>query len=215
VSFLRRPLDSSLMALVEESGRNVQRCGLLLHDLLVEYPERAALAQDLKVCEQEGDRITHDIIHRLATGGRVRAPFDAGDGYVLATALDDIVDHSEQVAAQLGLYGVEAPMEQAVAFAEVLVGAAEQIAQALRSLRTGTELAPHLVEIHRLENEGDRLQRDGVASLFAGGIDPMVVIRWKDIFESLEAAVDACETVAHVLEGIKLKQRRHSRWTSA
>ena len=130
-----------------------------------------------------------------------------GDGYALATALDDIVDHAEQAAAQLGLYGVEAPMEQSVEFADVLVGAGEQIAQALRSLRTGTELGPHLVEIHRLENEGDRLQRDGVASLFAGGIDPMVVIRWKDIFESLEAAVDACETVAHVLEGITLKQR--------
>jgi len=198
------------MALVEEAGRNVQRSGLLLRDLLVDYPEHATLAKDLKVCEQEGDRITHDIIHRLA-GRRIRAPFGAADGYALATALDDIVDHSEQAAAQLGLYGVEAPMEQAVEFADVLVGAGEQIAQALRSLRTGTELAPNLVEIHRLENEGDRLHRDGVASLFAGGIDPMVVIRWKDIFESLEAAVDACETVAHVLEGITLKQRRRPR----
>lgn len=196
------------MELVEESGRNVQRCGLLLHDLLRDYPERAALAQDLKVCEQEGDRITHDIIHLLALSGRARAPFDASDGYSLATSLDDIVDHAEQVAAQLGLYSVEAPMEQAVEFAQVLVGAGEQIAQALRCLRTGTELGPHLVEVHRLENEGDRLQRDAVASLFAGGIDPMVVIRWKDIFESLEAAVDACERVAHVLEGITLKQRR-------
>jgi uncharacterized protein len=206
MSFLRPGVDPILMALVEEAGRNVQRSGLLLRDLLVDYPERAALAQDLKVCEQEGDRITHDIIHRLAARGRVRAPFSAGDGYALATALDDIVDHSEHAAAQLGLYRVEAPMEQAVEFADVLVGAGEQIAQALRSLRTDTELATHLVEIHRLENEGDRLQRDGVASLFAGGIDPMVVIRWKDIFEALEAAVDACETVAHVLEGITLKQ---------
>jgi predicted phosphate transport protein (TIGR00153 family) len=211
MSFLRRDVDPALMSLVEEAGRNIQRCGLLLRDLLVDYPEHATLAQDLKVCEQEGDRITHDIIHRLAAGRRVRAPFGPRDGYALATALDDIVDHSEQTAAQLGLYAVEAPMEQAVEFADVLVGAGEQIAQALRCLRTGTDLAPHLVEIHRLENEGDRLQRDGVASLFAGGIDPMVVIRWKDIFESLEAAVDACETVAHVLEGITLKQRRHGR----
>ncbi len=210
MAFLRRRVDPILMSLVEEAGRNVQRSGLLLHDLLVEYPEHATLARDLKVCEQEGDRITHDIIHRLA-GGRVRAPFGAGDGYALATALDDIVDHAEQAAAQMGLYGVEAPMERAVEFADVLVGAGEQIAQALRCLRTGTELGPHLVEIHRLENEGDRLQRDGVASLFAGGIDPMVVIRWKDIFESLEASVDACETVAHVLEGITLKQRRRAR----
>ncbi len=208
MSFWHRPVDPVLMELVEESGRNVQKCGLLLHDLLVDYPEHASLAQDLKVCEREGDRITHDIIHRLAGRGRVRAPFDAGDGYALASALDDIVDHSENAAAQMQLYGVEAPMEQAVEFTEVLVGAGEQVVQALRCLRTGTELSTHLVEIHRLENEGDRLQRDGVASLFAGGIDPMVVIRWKDIFESLEAAVDACETVAHVLEGITLKQHR-------
>src|ERR1700724_500959 len=210
MSFLSPGVDNALMDLVEESGRNLQRCGLLLHDRLVDYPEHAALARDLKVCEQGGDRITHDIIHRLA-GTRGRAPFGRRDGYALATALDDIVDHSEHAAAQLGLYGVEAPMEQAVEFADVLVGAGEQIAQALRSLRTGTELATHLVEIHRLENEGDRLQRDGVASLLAGGIDPMVVIRWKDIFESLEAAVDACETVAHVLEGITLKQRGRRR----
>ena len=204
MSFLRRGLDADLMALVEEAGRNVQRSGLLLHDLFVDYPERATLARDLKVCEQEGDRITHDIIHRLA-GRRIRAPFGAADGYALATALDDIVDHSEQAAAQLGLYGVEAPMEQAVDFADVLVGAGEQIAQALRALRTGTELAPNLVEIHRLENEGDRLQRDGVASLFAGGIDPMVVIRWKDIFERLEQAIDATERVADVIDEIIIK----------
>jgi uncharacterized protein len=211
MSFLRRTPDATLMGLVEEAGRNVQRSGLLMRDLLADFPEHAPLARDLKVCEQEGDRITHDIIHRLAGARRVNAPFDTGDGYALATALDDIVDHTEQAAAQLGLYGVEAPMEQALEFAEVLVGAGEQIARALRCLRTGTELAPQLVEIHRLENEGDRLQRDAVASLFAGGIDPMVVIRWKDIFESLEAAVDACETVAHVLEGITLKQRGRRR----
>jgi uncharacterized protein Yka (UPF0111/DUF47 family) len=214
MGFLRRDVDSTLIGLVEESGRNIQRSAVLLRDLLVEYPERSALEQDLKACELEGDRITHDIIHRLTGGRRVRggrALFTAGDGYSLATALDDIVDHSEQAAAQLGLYGVEAPMEQAVELAEVLVGAGEQISRALRCLSTGSDLAPHLVEIHRLENEGDRLQRDGVASLFAGGIDPMVVIRWKDIFESLEAAVDACETVAHVLEGITLKQRRRRR----
>jgi predicted phosphate transport protein (TIGR00153 family) len=210
LSFLSRNGDASVMVLVEEAGRNVQRCGLLLRDLLAEYPEHATVANDVKVCEQEGDRITHDIIHQLATRRR-SAPFTAGDGHALATALDDIVDHSEHAAAQLGLYRVEAPMEQAVEFADVLVGAGEQIAQALRCLRTGSELGPHLVEIHRLENEGDRLQRDAVASLFAGGIDPMVVIRWKDIFESLEAAVDACESVAHVLEGITLKRRRRRR----
>jgi uncharacterized protein len=210
MGFLRGGVGVELMALLEESGRNVQRAGLILRDLFADFPEHSMLAQDLFVCEQEGDRITHDIIHRL-TERRVRAPFDATDGFALATALDDIVDHAEQAGALLGLYGVEAPMEQAVEFAEVLVGAGEQIARALRGLRTGTELAPQLVEIHRLENEGDRLQRDGVSSLFVNGIDPMVVIRWKDIFESLESSVDSCERVAHILEGVTLKQRSRRR----
>jgi uncharacterized protein Yka (UPF0111/DUF47 family) len=207
MSWLSPPRDTLLADLVEEAGRNVERSALLLRELLAEFPEHAGLAEDLGACEREGDRITHDIIHRLNGGRRVRAPFDAGDGYALATALDDIVDHTEQAAAQLGLYGVEATMEQAVEFADVLVAAGGQIISALARLHGGEELSPQLVEIHRLENEGDRILRDGVASLFVGGIDPMVVIRWKDIFESLEAAVDACETVAHVLEGITLKRR--------
>jgi uncharacterized protein Yka (UPF0111/DUF47 family) len=177
-------------------------------------PERSALADDLKSYEQQGDRITHDIIHRLNGGGRrLRVPFDSGDGYALATALDDVLDHTEQTAALLHLYGVEAPMEQAVEMADVLVGADEQIVRALESLCAAGEPGPHLVEIHRLENEGDRLLRDGVASLFEGGAaDPMFVIRWKDIFESLEAAVDACEKVAHAIEGIVLKRGRVSAW---
>jgi len=200
--------DPLLMVLVRDAGRNVERSANLLRDLLAEFPDRPALAGELVACEREGDRITHDIIHRLAAARRVRAPFDAGDGYSLATALDDIIDNAEQVAALLGLYGVEAAMEQAVEFTEVLVGAAAQISRALHGLCEDVDLGPQLVEIHRLENEGDRLQRDGVASLFASGTDPMVVIRWKDIFESLEAAVDSCEHVAHVLEGITLKQRR-------
>ncbi len=203
----RRAIDRTLADLLDESARNIQRAALLLRDLLNDYPEQAGLGRELKVCEQEGDRIAHDIFHRLAVGRRVRAPFDAGEGHALATALDDVVDYIEQAGTQLGLYRVEATMEQAVEFSDVLVGAGEQLATALRCLRSGTDLGPHLVEIHRLENEGDRLQRDAVASLFAGGIDPMMIIRWKDIFESLEAAVDACERVAHILEGITLKRR--------
>lgn len=211
MGFLRRSADPTLVILVENAGSNILRSGVLLRELLAELPERSGLVGELKSFEQEGDRITHDIIHRLSRprppGRRLRLPFDAGDGYALATALDDVLDHTEQTAALLHLYGVEAPMEQAVELADVLVGADEQIVKALERLSAGAEPGPYLVEIHRLENEGDRLLRDGVASLFEGGAaDPMVVIRWKDIFESLEAAVDACETVAHVIEGIMLKR---------
>ncbi len=210
MAFLRRTTpDHVVLELLEESGRNVQRTTLLLRDLLVDYPEHADLAREIYLCEQEGDRIAHDVIHRLNdSAARSGDGVDSFSGYELATALDDIVDYAEQTADSLGIYRVEAPMEQAHLLADVLVGGGEQVARALRALRPGSDMAPFLVEIHRLENEGDRLSRDAIASLFAPGIDPMVVIRWKDIFESLEASVDACEHVAHVLEGIALKRRR-------
>jgi uncharacterized protein Yka (UPF0111/DUF47 family) len=198
--------DLELLSLFEESARNVQRVALLLRDLLTDYPEQTALAREILLCEQEGDRIAHDILYRLAGNGHRRAALDAADVHALAGALDDIVDFAEEAADQLGLYGVEAPMEQAERLAAVLVACAEEVAGALRGLRNGAELTPHLVEIHRLENEGDRLQREAVATLFQNGIDPMMLIRWKDIFDTLEAAVDACETVANVLEGISIKR---------
>src|ERR1700744_4437859 len=97
-------------------------------------------------------------------------------------------------------------MEQSKAIPAVLVSASEQVATSLRSLRNGLDVAPQLVEIHRLENEADRVHGAALPAPFVAGIDPMMVIRWKDIFETLESAVDACETVSNVLEGITLKR---------
>ena len=200
--------DVGVLELFEQSGRTVKRATVLLRDLLADWPDHRELATELVDCEHEGDRVTHDIIHRLHDSRSSRRAIDSLEGLQLATALDDIVDNAEQTADMLGIYGVEATMEHACLLADVLVASGEQVSLALRALRDGAELWPRLVEIHRLENEGDRLSRDAIASLFVAGIDPMVVIRWKDIFESLEAAIDACEHVAHVLEGIGIKRRR-------
>ena len=200
--------DVGVLELFELSGRTVVRGAVLLRDLLAEWPERSDLAPALVDCEHEGDRIAHDIIHLLHDDRAARKVLDPYEGLQLATALDDIIDNSEQAADMLGIYRVEASMEHASLLADVLVAAAEQVAGALRAMRAGTDFQTYLVEIHRLENEGDRLSRDAIASLFVAGIDPMVVIRWKDIFEALELSIDACEHVAHVLEGISLKRRR-------
>jgi uncharacterized protein len=193
-----------LLVLFEESGRNVERTGSLLRELLDDFPEHKSLARDILICEQEGDRITHDIIHEMTVNG---SKVDQRDAYELARALDDVVDYAEETADSLELYGVEAPMEQAQELAAVLAGAAEEVASALARLRAGEDVSTQLIEIHRLENEADRISREAIASLFKTGTDPMVVIRWKDIFESLEEAIDSCETVAHVIEGMRLKQR--------
>jgi predicted phosphate transport protein (TIGR00153 family) len=207
VRLFGRPVrDDRLLELLEESGRNVGRAGGLLREMLEDFPERSSLARELLVCEQDGDRIAHDVIHRLAENGS-GSPFDSRDVYDLVSALDDIVDYAEQTADSLVLYGIEAPMEQAQELADVLARAAAVVQRALGVLHADGELNGLLVEIHELENDGDRISRDAIGSLFATGIDPMVVIRWKDIFESLEQAIDSCETVAHVLEGITLKRR--------
>jgi uncharacterized protein len=204
---MRRRTDPRLLELFEESGRNVHRTAELLRDLLADYPESNGVGDAIVECEHEGDRIAHDILHRAAEHTSKRALPEPADVHALTGALDDIVDFAEEAADQLGRYGVEAPMEPAQAIAGVLVRSAEEVVAALRGLHAGVDAAPHRVEIHRLENEADRIVREAVASLFADGIDPMVVIRWKDIFESLEAAVDACETAANVLEGIAIKRR--------
>ena len=222
-----RRLGPGLLALLEQSSENIQEVAGLLRDLLVDYPEHAELIAEVRDREHRGDRIARDIIYRLSSNGNgagstpagerrrpgriggSRSTLSTSDGHALATALDDIVDFAEQTADALGVYGVEAPMEQSVALAEILVAACDEVARALAALGAGdgAALGPALSEIHRLESEGDRVLRESLACLFANGIDPMVVIRWKDIFESLESSVDACQTVAHVIEGIALARR--------
>jgi uncharacterized protein len=208
---MRAAPDRELLELFERAGANAERAVALLRDTLSAVPDASSLARDVFECEKEGDRITHAILSRLAQQGSQRAHIEAADVHALAVALDDVVDFAEEAADQLGRYGVEAPMEQAEAIGDLLVATAGEVTAALHELRNGMDLAGHLVEIHRLENEADQIVRGAVAQLFAHGIDPMIVIRWKDIFETLEESVDACERVANVLEGITLKQRSRQR----
>ena len=197
------PRDRVYFELFEEAGNNILRSAELLERLLADYPDHRHLAQDIRDCEHEGDRITHEILDRL--NHTFVTPIDREDILALASALDDIADYIEEVADYLGLYKIEAPMDQAIKLAEVIHKAARQIAEAIPRLRGFNDISEHTVEINRLENEGDRITREAIASLFDVGIDPMVVIRWKDLFERLEDAIDASEHVAHILEGIVIK----------
>jgi uncharacterized protein len=197
------PRDREFFDLFEEAGGNILRAAGLLEEMLRDFPERNELARDILICEQEGDRITHDIIQRL--NQTFVTPLDREDIHELAAALDDVVDYTEEVADYLGLYKIEAPMAQAQELAKVLHQSARQISEAMPRLRGFKDLSHYTVEINRLENDGDRITREAIASLFDNGIDPMVVIRWKDIFERLEEAIDATETVANILEGIVIK----------
>jgi predicted phosphate transport protein (TIGR00153 family) len=197
--------DREFFDLFEDAARNCERAAGLLVHMLQEWPDHGGTMRDVVVCEQEGDRITHDIIHRL--NATFVTPFDREDIIALASSLDDVVDFVEEIADFLGLYRIEAPMDQAIRLASVLHEATRQIAAAMPRLRTLGDIQHYTVEVNRLENEGDRIHREAVASLFTGGIDPMVVIRWKDIFERLEDAIDSTETAVNTLEGIIIKNR--------
>ena len=197
------PRDREFFDLFEEAGGNILRAAGLLEEMLRDFPERNELARDILICEQDGDRITHDIIQRL--NQTFVTPIDREDIYELASALDDVVDYTEEVSDYLGLYNIEAPMVQSQELAKVLHACARQIAEAMPRLRGFKDISHYTVEINRLENDGDRITREAIASLFNNGIDPMVVIRWKDIFERLEEAIDSCERVANILEGIVIK----------
>jgi uncharacterized protein len=197
------PQDRVFFDLFTEAGQNTLRSSKLLRDMFQQWPEDTGLARDLLKAEQEGDRITHDIIQRLNT--TFVTPIDREDIYGLATQLDDIVDYIEEAADFMGLYKIEAPMDQAVDLTEVLVKSCEQLFGLLENLRGLKGLEHYWIEIHRLENDGDRIYRDAVAALFADRVDPMVVIRWRDIFLRLERAIDSTETAASLLEGIVIK----------
>lgn len=203
LSQLFMPKEREFYDLFEEAAANIVKAAGMLETMLEGWPERSDLTREILLAEQEGDRITHDIIHKL--NATFVTPIDREDIIALASGLDDILDFTEEVADFLGLYRVEAPMDQAIEMAKVLHLACRQIAEALPRLRTMQDLSHYVVEIHRLENDGDRLERAALASLFERAIDPMVVIRWKDIFERLESAVDATEKVANTLQGIILK----------
>jgi len=197
------PRDRVFFDLFNEAGQNTVRAAKLLHQMIGNWPEEAGLAREILLAEQDGDRITHNLVQRV--NSTFVTPIDGEDIHSLATKIDDIVDYTEETADFMGLYRIEAPMEQSLALADVLVKSCEQLAAALAKLRGFKNLEQYWIEIHRLENDGDRLYRDAVASLFVDGIDPMVVIRWRDIFLRLERAIDATEAAATILEGIVIK----------
>jgi uncharacterized protein Yka (UPF0111/DUF47 family) len=198
------PSYDSFYALFERAGANVEQATALLAKLITEWPDDGPrLRFELKELETEGDQITHDVIQHLNV--RAATPFAVSDAHELISELDDVVDLAEEVADFMGLYRIEAATEQAITLASVLERAGRELAVALTRLRRPVDLRPHIVALSELEHEGDRLERDALSSLFDGGIDPMVVIRWKDIYERLEAAIDACRHAGNTLESLIVK----------
>jgi uncharacterized protein len=174
--------------------------------LLDSFPDDTADAlRDIKELEHEGDRLTHDVIYLL--NRTFVTPFDRDDMYRLAAALDDVVDHVDEAADNLDAYKVKVIPERAKEQAQVIRRAAGKLHEAVQLLEGFKDSRRHLTELRRLEDEGDRIAREAVAELFRSGQDPLSIIRWKDIYERLEEAIDACQGAADVLEAIVVKNR--------
>lgn len=203
IEHLLRGTDRVFFTLFEEAADNVAHAAQLLSDLLVGFPETQGLVSEITQCERLGDQLTHRLVTRLNEA--FVTPIDREDILQLGSVLDDIVDFIEQIAGYLVLFRIEAPMVQAQDLAGLLRDSTQQIAQATRRVSSFKDVSSYTAEVHRLENEGDRIVREAIASLFVDRIDPLVVIRWKDIFERLEDAIDATERAANVLDGIVIK----------
>jgi uncharacterized protein len=198
------PKPSQFYDLFTQAGANALEAARQAELRFREFPNSSVTQADIKAFEHEGDRLTRDLIQLLNT--QYLTPFDREDIFGLATTIDDVVDHIDEACDLLELYGVESPTRQALDQCRILVAAVELLARALAELKGRRGVAAALVELKRLEDEGDRVVRDAIADLFRDPrIDPLIVIRWKDIFEALEEALDACETAANVVGNVLVK----------
>ena len=198
------PRTTEFYDLFTRAGANALEAARKAEIRFREHPNSSVSQADIKAIETAGDAITRELITLLNT--QYITPFDREDIFQLATALDDVVDHIDEACDLLDLYRVESPVKQALEQCRILVAAVEHLATALEELKGRRKVENELVQLKQLEDEGDRVVRGAIADLFRHEkIDPLVVIRWKDIFEALETALDACETAANVLGNIVVK----------
>jgi uncharacterized protein len=198
------PREESFFDLFEEMANKVQQGADALLDLLKDYSDLDRKAGRVLDIEHEGDELTHEVMRRLNTS--FITPFDREDIHRLASNLDDVLDHIEATAEYLQLHKIQEPLPQMVSLAGTLAQAAAHTAAAMPGLRKMKNLDSYWIEINRLENEGDRAYRRTIAELFSGDYKAMDVLKWKDIIEEIETAIDRLEDVANTIEGIVLKQ---------
>jgi hypothetical protein len=194
------PREEKFFDMFVEDAANVLSAAHLLEEFFRNYQDRERIARELRDAEHRGDMLSHEIGQRLAA--TFVTPFDREDIHQLTSRLDDILDFVEEVADTCVLYKIDAPTPEAHQQAQIIVRQCQELVNALGKLKGFKDVQPHWIEIHRLENEGDRISRKAMADLFTNGGDPVHVIKWKDVYALLEEAVDACEDAANVIERI-------------
>ncbi len=200
-----RPQKREFFDLFTQAAANARDIAAALVQLLDEWPEGRERLRDIRELEHEGDRLTREVIDLL--NRTFVTPLDRDDMYALATAIDDVCDHIDEAADNIDAYEVREVPDRAKQQGEVLHRAASRLYEAVTLLEGFKDSQRQLAALRQLEDEGDALAREAVAELFRSGADALTIIRWKDIHEQLEEAVDACENAADVLEAILVKNR--------
>ena len=197
------PREERFFDLFVEDAANVLGAARLLEAMLRTYDVVERRAGEIRDAEHRGDEISHDIGHRLES--TFVTPFDREEIHGLISALDDVLDYIEEVADTFVLYRIDAPTPVAVEQASIVVLQCEQLHDALSHLRGFRELDKYWIEVHRLENEGDLIGRQAIASLFDNDADAIEIIKWRKIYNLLEDTIDKCEDVANIIERIVVK----------
>jgi predicted phosphate transport protein (TIGR00153 family) len=197
------PGSGEIHTLLGEAGRQVLAVTELVERRFVEWPN-GPTQDEVKELEHEADRAVSELLRQ--TNSLFVTPYDRDDLVTLAFAIDDVADEAESAVELLGLYGVAMPTKQSFQLCSLLVACTRELCALLESLRTKDGSQQHVVAIKEIEDEADDVARAARASLFKDDrIDPVIVIRWKDIYEALEDAIDACETAAHLVGNMLVK----------
>ncbi|MPZ97464.1 MAG: DUF47 family protein [Propionibacteriales bacterium] len=199
-----RPSDTTFYDLFAESANHLVGGARLLADMLGDGNDQKATAAAMKVAEHECDETTHNIVKRV--NKTFVTPFDREDIYRLAAGLDDVMDYMEEAVDLVLLYEIDQLPDELAELVDVLQLAADLTADAMPRLRTMRDLEEYWIEINRLENQGDNSYRHIVAKLFSGSYEALEVMKLKEVVDSLEAAIDAFETVANIVEQIAVKE---------
>jgi uncharacterized protein len=200
------PRDTNFYDLFERGVSKVYEGVQLLGDLVKDFTNVPLKAKRIKDVEHEADLITHETMEKL--NKTFVTPLDREDIHDLISSLDNILDHVEAAADKFSLYRIAEVKPDAVLLTDILSHAVREVQTTIgqiRHLKGANSVLKHCIEINRIENEGDFVYRSAIAKLFEKGDDPLEVIKWKEVYESIENAIDSCEDVANVIEGVALK----------
>jgi predicted phosphate transport protein (TIGR00153 family) len=199
------PQDQEFFNLFRKASENIVEGAERLKEMLQEFDNLRERVRAIEEVEHKGDTLTHDIVKKLNT--TFITPIDREDILALASSLDDVIDLIEAAATRMLLFKVQEPTPHAKELGFLILKCVQELHKGISHLssRKKDHIYEHCVEVNSLENEADRVCRDAIAFLFEHEKDPVSILKWKEIYETLETATDRCEDAANVLEGVALK----------